>query len=49
MSLRPPLSISWKNLKDDLDEKLRKDHDESDSDEEKEPDFVPKIDIAVSK
>jgi translation initiation factor 2 subunit 3 len=31
------------------DESLRKDHDESDSDEEEEPDVIPKIDIDVSK
>jgi len=31
------------------DEKLRKDHEESDSDEEEEVETVPKVDIDVSK
>ncbi len=31
------------------DEKLRKDHEESDSEEEEEVETVPKIDIDVSK
>jgi hypothetical protein len=31
------------------DEKLRKDHEESDSDEEEEVETIPKIDIDVSK